>query len=315
MADEIHDLLVRVRPDTGDTEDALDGVNSKFDETADETERTAGILGDMSGRMKGFGTVIVGTLTTLAAGLLSQVPVIRETASALGAVVDAIALRVDEFLRPAIGAVNQAIFGLADSIARGEGVLNSFLDVVVAVGDAMPNMIPTPEAIFADFIKAARSAEIDFGEIFQDIKDTVSSTVSDVVGFFKGMPSKISSALSSIGQKIFQTLVQPIVDNVNKAISALNRIPGVNFDSVSAAPPFDEGPRFPGAPRGIVGDPAGRGGGGGGGQSGQVGQIVDALRGATIKHETNLDNRTIAKSQEKLLGTGPAGIGRTARPR
>lgn len=131
MTREAHELLVSVRPDGMDeTTDGLEGVSDQFSETADDTEEAAGLLEDFGDKFQRAGAVVIAGLGTVAAGLLAQIPVISEAASGVFSILDALVLRVDEGLRPAVGGVSTSLFDLADSILTAEGDMGLLIDFV-----------------------------------------------------------------------------------------------------------------------------------------------------------------------------------------
>lgn len=292
MPDETHELIVSVRPEgTEETKQELDGVSDEFEQTADETERTAGILGDMSTEMKGVAGVVVGTLTTLAAGIASQVPILQENADALGAVITAIALRVDEDLRPSIGLLNLEMFELSDAILRDKDVLNELLDVVgtalIVFGELMPGQLgKTATQVGILFREADRLAQL-----------------------FADLPSDIQSGLQTLRGIIHRNLVMPVIDGVNDALDALNKLPGVDVGGVAPPPP----PRAPGTPK--VPETGGGEDFGVQGGGGQLARTLQTLANARHQTTVQLDGRTIAESQERLLGSSVAGAGRVFRTR
>lgn len=313
-SNETHELLVQVRPDTGDTKEELDSVGDSFEGTADETERTAGILGDMSSRMQGFAGIVVGTLVTLAAGIASQVPVIQENASALGAVIDAIALRIDEKLRPSMGQLNQDIFALADAIARGEGELgalrNVIGDVLILIGQRLPGMFGGAVTALGVFLR-------NWDEMWPAAKDTLDSFINDVrfgwEVFWGLLNRRVKVAANNI--------LSDIANFVNSGIRMLNKLPGFDLSTVTA-PQLQVRSRQEivqaaearrAAREGRL-EPKG-GGQAGGVDSRQVSRIIQALQNANRTTTLEVDGREVARVAEPFLGEGAANAGRVNRVR
>lgn len=122
MAEEVQELVVRVRPDGVDeTAEQMDDMSQSFRESAGSVQESTGILESFSKRFKGAAGVIIAGLGTLAAGLLTQVPVIGDAVQGVLAIVDALALKIDQVLRPILGPLTQDMFRLADAIARLNG--------------------------------------------------------------------------------------------------------------------------------------------------------------------------------------------------
>lgn len=133
MAEEIEELLVKIRPDGVDeTASGLENVQSQFSRTTETVEESTGVLEQFSQRWRGAVGVIVGALLTATAGLLSKVPVVNELMGGLMAVVDALAYRLSSFLRPTLGPINRALYRLAPTIYTVEGAIGKLLDTVMA---------------------------------------------------------------------------------------------------------------------------------------------------------------------------------------
>lgn len=134
-ASEVHELLVKIRGEGIDeTTESLDEMSEQFEESAEQAEESAGVMEDFANKFEGAMNVVVGGLAVAASGLLSQVPVIGELASGLFAIINSLALKIDETLRPALGGVTNTLFNLAGAIDRTEGVFSSFIGIVGTVG-------------------------------------------------------------------------------------------------------------------------------------------------------------------------------------
>lgn len=130
-ASEIMELVVEVSPEgTEETAAALETVEETFEETADGAEEKAGVLDRFARRWKGAMTVIVGALATASAALLSQVPIVSDLMDGLMAIVEAVALQMDQFLRPALQGVTDDLFGWAEAIGDAEGPLGEFIGLI-----------------------------------------------------------------------------------------------------------------------------------------------------------------------------------------
>lgn len=130
-ASEVMELVVEVSPEGAEeTKDSLEGVEETFSETADEAEEKAGVLDRFSRRWKGAMNVIVGALAVASAALLANVPIISDLMDGLMAIVEAVALQMDQFLRPALEGVTNSLFGWAEAIGDAEGPLGDFIGLV-----------------------------------------------------------------------------------------------------------------------------------------------------------------------------------------
>lgn len=151
-AQTVSELLVRTRAEgVSETTDDLERQSDAFENAASTAETETGVLERFQNRWQGAMSAIVAGLAIAAAGLLSRVPVIQETMGGLNAVIDAVAFRLDDQLRPAINGVNRDLFDLANAIASGEGEFDAFMQligrVLVLVGDQLPAAFGTPIAM------------------------------------------------------------------------------------------------------------------------------------------------------------------------
>jgi len=129
---DIEELVVRAKPaGISDTKGELEGLNEKLDESADELDETTGRLEGLQRRFSGAMQAIMVGLAVATAGLLSQVPVIGELMSGLGAIVDALALRLDQRLRPALQPITNRLFDVAEALLNADGALGTFIDGVL----------------------------------------------------------------------------------------------------------------------------------------------------------------------------------------
>jgi len=118
----VEELILEIRGEgVGETKDDLEGVEESMDDTAESAGDSAEELEGFSNRFQGAMTAAVTALAVGAAGLLSQVPVLGEAFGGLGAIVDAVALKMDETLRPAISDVTDELFKISGKINDSEG--------------------------------------------------------------------------------------------------------------------------------------------------------------------------------------------------
>lgn len=121
MSEEIHELAVRLTPQDEGATEMLEDTATNFDEVADRAEDSADKLDRQAKEFRGAMSAILGGLSLAATGLLSQVPVIGENMSALGAVITSLSLKLDQDLRPTLNASSDAMFDLAEDIDEAEG--------------------------------------------------------------------------------------------------------------------------------------------------------------------------------------------------
>lgn len=149
MAEGVSELVVKVTPQgVSETSDQLDDMSESFEESSESVGESAGFLSDFSEKFKGAAGVVLAGLATVTAGLLSQVPVIDEAMSGLFSIFDALILRLDERLRPAINKVTTTLFDIADAILEAEGPLGTLIDIVL-LGAVAFGLLAGAVAIYA----------------------------------------------------------------------------------------------------------------------------------------------------------------------
>lgn len=315
MADEVHELAVAIHAEgTQETQDELDDVSGSFEDTAGDVGESTELLGDFANKFKGAGIIFAGAFGTLVAAVASKMPIIEENAAALDGVLLALGLRMDKVAREDGENLNMTLFELQEAIIMEEDVRALGL-AFEALGQVLDGLTP-------DFLEAitgtilVREGLIKLGEFIQT---NGLPTLDDLAGGFQSLGQKARDALgglddfiTDLGADIISALaddiVNPAIETINEYIRKTNKIFGTNIGTIGTINPtlpFNEGPRFPGAPRGIVADPAGTGGGG----SQQV-----TVTG-TLDSETNLDSRSISSETKPFTVRGVLGSGRGARLR
>lgn len=136
MADEIHELMVKIQPSGVDeTTEGLEDVSDQFEETADSADEQSSRLTDFAAKFKGAMQVAVAGLGVATAGLLSRVPVIGEAMSGVEAILRSLQLKIDEAIRPAVSGVTDDLFDLAEQINEAEGPADALLETLKGFGD------------------------------------------------------------------------------------------------------------------------------------------------------------------------------------
>jgi hypothetical protein len=125
------ELTVAIKSEgVGETRDDIEGIERSMEETAEATGDSAEKLEGFSENLAGVASAAVAGLAVATAGILSQVPILRENFAALGAIVDAFAFRLDGVLRPALTGINQVLFEFANAVFNAEGPLGVLADAV-----------------------------------------------------------------------------------------------------------------------------------------------------------------------------------------
>lgn len=133
--DEVYELVVEVSPEgAAETQETLEETQEAFEETADTAGEKATVLDRFARRWRGAMTVITSALAIATGALLSQVPIVADLMDGLFAIVEAVALQMDQFLRPALQGIVDTLFGWAEAIGDLEGPLGDFVGLLGTLG-------------------------------------------------------------------------------------------------------------------------------------------------------------------------------------
>jgi hypothetical protein len=134
MAEEVQELVVKMRPEGVDeTTQELEDQEQAFEEAAGQAEQSAGVMDEFVGKFQGAMQAVVAGLAVAAGGLLSQVPIIGELASGLFAIIESLALKIDEVLRPVLEPVSDALFDIASGIDEADGAFGDFIGTIAGI--------------------------------------------------------------------------------------------------------------------------------------------------------------------------------------
>jgi hypothetical protein len=137
MAD-VAEVVVRAVPEgVNETTDELDEMSGKVSESTDEMQEQSEGMSELAESFDGAMSAVVAGLAVATGGLLSQVPVIGESMSGLGAIIDVLALKIDGVLRPVLGRANNILFDLAGTLARTDGIVADFIGVISLLSSAI----------------------------------------------------------------------------------------------------------------------------------------------------------------------------------
>jgi phage-related protein len=131
----VEELVVKATPEgISEVEDGLEGMEEKAEETTDSIEEQSSVLGDMSDKFEGAMGAIVAGFAVVTAGLLSRIPVLGTAASGLGAILDALGIKISQTLSPALTPLTNKMFELARAINNADGPLGT---IIGAIGSAI----------------------------------------------------------------------------------------------------------------------------------------------------------------------------------
>ncbi len=117
------ELIVAIRSEgVRDTVSDLRGVEDSMKDTAESTSEAADEAEGFSQQFKGAIGAAVAAFSIATAGFASQIPVLQETLSGLGAVFDALGLAASDLLRDlGVGGLTSVAFDVAAAINNTEG--------------------------------------------------------------------------------------------------------------------------------------------------------------------------------------------------
>lgn len=201
-SDEIHELAVKLIPEGVDeTENALDSVSDTFEDTADTAGEESKRLDSFADKWSGAMTAIVVGLGVAVAGLASKIPVVGELMAGLEAIIDAVAFRLDERLRPVLAPVADALFDVADAIFDTDGAAGVLLDTVLLLGAGIAGLV------VAVFAAGSALAKLGFGaggaaavaSVFGTLAGWISTAASAIAGFIAGSIAAAAAVGALIG--------------------------------------------------------------------------------------------------------------------
>jgi len=135
----VEELVVKATPKgVGDVEESLEGMEDKAEETTDSIEEQSSALGVVAGKFKGAMGAVVAGFAVVTASLLSRIPVLSTSASGLGAILDALGIKISQKLAPAIDPVNKKLFEFAREINKGDSaaakIVTTIATAIVVLG-------------------------------------------------------------------------------------------------------------------------------------------------------------------------------------
>jgi len=126
----VEELVVKAKPEGVDeTVDGFEEMQEGLDDAANQMDDTSGSLSDMASEWKGAMGAIVAGLTIATAGLLSKVPVLGSVMGGLEMVIDSLAYKLDQTLRPVLQPLTKEFADLASEIHKSDGILEG-LDAI-----------------------------------------------------------------------------------------------------------------------------------------------------------------------------------------
>jgi len=134
----VEELVVSAKPEGIDeTTQDINKMEEELNESAEQMGDTAGEFGAMGRKWKGAMGAIVGGLAVAAGGLLSQVPVIGEKMGQLNGIIDAVAFKIGQDLRPSMTVLGKDLAETETEVANSENSLEAISTAFEGFEDAV----------------------------------------------------------------------------------------------------------------------------------------------------------------------------------
>jgi len=150
-------------------------------------------MSDLAESFSGAMTAVVAGLAVASAGLLSQVPVIGEAMSGLGAIVDALAFKMDGVLRPVLGPISDFFFDVADAIFEADGAMGAFIGTAATIATILLSVVG-PAILLASKLGLV---SVSMGTV-ASVAGTVVGAIGTVVGAIASLPVVLTAAIAAL---------------------------------------------------------------------------------------------------------------------
>jgi len=253
MAEDVSDLVVRMRPDGVDeTRQGLQSAEEATQQTTEaleeQSEQAEGFLQQFEGAM---GAAVAG-LAVASAGLLSQVPVIGQAMEGLFSIVEAVAFQMDQVLRPVLGPISNGFFNLSGAVFNLNGPLGSLVGILGTLTAAFAGLavIGKITGLFSAFsvvssglstiLPVVAGALTTVAGVLGLPVAAVAALTAGFVGLvavlatdFLGIRTKLINFITTIGSALFSAagnVAQAAAQISQSIISALLGLPGQALD-------------------------------------------------------------------------------------
>jgi len=227
---DIAEVVVRATPEgMGEVNDGLNEMEQNLSENTEQMDEQADALSDMSKKFQGAMAAVTAGFAIVTGTLLRRIPVLGETASAFGAILDAVALKMDSVLRPALNRVNNFLLDVAATIFEANGAFGTLIGVVGVVVTALLGIASAVLAGIAGFLALGGSlgtVTAAAGTLIAGIKALLVA-----LGSLISLPAVIVAGLAILAfmfrEEIYnaiQTAIAAFRDFVPKAMVAVRNV-------------------------------------------------------------------------------------------
>lgn len=204
----IEELVVKARPEgLSETADGFEEMEEGLAETEGQMEDTTSGLEDLQNRWTGLMGALVAGLAVATGGILSQVPVIGEAASGLGAILETLALKIDQDLRPQVSNLTDDFFDLSEDIAEADSSAEALGETLGGLATIISENVSTATDDLSieqtiDFVIEVGQVAIDTSGLEERLKTRLRDTLTP-----EGLADVIKSVFPqvSVAQFLIET--------------------------------------------------------------------------------------------------------------
>jgi len=193
MASVAEVVVEAVPSGISETTGELEGMEQSVKDSTEAMDEQAGRMSDLTESFQGAMSVAVAGLAVGAAGLLSQIPVIGEAFSGLGAIIDAITFQMDKVLRPILSPLGQLFFGLSTMIFEAEGAFGAIIGVVSTVLSVGALLVGVIGGAIAGFLALGGSLST-----LVTIGATVLGAIGLIITAIASLPATLIAAIAGV---------------------------------------------------------------------------------------------------------------------
>jgi len=183
-----------------DTKEDLEGVTDQTEETTDALEEQSDEMTEMAQSFSGALQAATVGLAAASAGLLSQVPVLGQLFDSLFAIVNAVALQMDQVLRPVLGRVSKFFFSLSDTVANFNGIAGDLVGIVGSILTFLGAVVAPVALLLQQFglLSGVVSAFTTAGSVLVGVLGTIAGAISLPAVAVAALATAIATAIAVI---------------------------------------------------------------------------------------------------------------------
>ena len=241
----VSEVVVSLRSDgADDTQDDLEGLSDSTEEVTQNLDEQTEKLTDFAQSWSGALTAVTVGLLAATGGLLSQIPLVGQAFDGLFAILQAVALQIDQVLRPVFGFVPGLLFAIAEAIGGAKGPIGDLIGLFSIIVPVVLAAAGVVLGLLAKFLglKTAIATLIGAGGLLISMLSAVAGAISlpavavaalalaigafiaGMITNFGGFRDKVLSILSTLASKFvsgFKSFLQDPIGFISDFISAV----------------------------------------------------------------------------------------------